>query len=160
MSELLRRWGVLAGAFLLAYVLDVIPLPDRLALARPAWLALVVIYWSMALPWRLHLGLVWLLGLLLDVLRRDLLGMHALALTCVAFGIQRYHLQVRAFPVWQQSLLVMSVIAVYEFLLFWAEGATAAQVPPYPWPAILSSGLLWPWVFAALRGLRRRFELT
>jgi cell shape-determining protein MreD len=32
--------------------------------------------------------------------------------------------------------------------------------PSFPWPGLLTSALIWPWIFAVLRHLRRRFGLA
>ena len=72
------RW-VIAISFLLAFLLAGIPLPSELQRFRPDWVAMVLIYWCMALPHRIGIGVGWTVGLLLDIGRGALLGQHALA---------------------------------------------------------------------------------
>ena len=42
------------------------PLPSLLDAYRPDWVALVVLYWVIALPHRINIGTAWVAGLLLD----------------------------------------------------------------------------------------------
>ena len=72
----------IALSFFVALILTIIPLPDWMASFRPEWVALTLIYWSMALPQRVGVGIGWGLGLALDVLKGALLGQHALAVFC------------------------------------------------------------------------------
>ena len=71
---------VIALSFLVAFLLAGVPLPDSLDRFRPDWVAMVLIYWGMALPHRVGIGVGWLVGLLLDVGRGALLGQLAQAL--------------------------------------------------------------------------------
>lgn len=150
------RWVILASIFV-GLALSMWPLPDAVRPFWPAWTALVLIYWGMALPHRVGVGTFWLVGLLLDVLKGAMLGEHALALTVVAFATSHWHLQVRVFPVHQQMLVVAILLALYEFLLFWIRGIVGIDQPLfYSLAPTLTGALAWPWLFFLLRGLRRR----
>ena len=72
-------WVILLS-FMLALLLDIIPLPLWVDRFRPDWPALILIYWSMALPHRVGIGSAWVLGLLVDAAKGTLIGQHALAL--------------------------------------------------------------------------------
>ena len=150
------RWIIYLGLFA-GLVLAVWPLPDVVRPFWPAWTALILVYWGMALPHRVNVGTFWLVGILLDVLKGALIGEHALALAVLAFVITRWHLQVRVFPVGQQILAVMLLLGLYEFLLFWIRGIAGASQPIfYSLAPVVTGGLAWPWLFFLLRGLRRR----
>lgn len=152
---------VIVASFALALVLTVVPLPDGVQHLRPPWATLVLVYWSIALPDRVGVGIAWGLGILLDVLTGTLLGQHALGLSVVAFVAVKLHQRIRLFPRWQQSLTVLIILLVDRLLALWVSGA-AGDPPPSFWywaPAVVGM-LLWPWVFIILRELRRRFEVT
>jgi len=136
------------------------PLPHWLAVWRPDWLALVLIYWCMAMPDRVGMGMAWMLGLLLDVLTGTILGLHALALVLIAYLVQRFYLQLRAFPVWQQSFLLLFLLAIYQLPLFWLSGWGARRDPTLAWQAIISGSLVWPWIFALMRSIQGRHGLS
>ncbi len=161
--SLLRQPGgwVIVLTLAVAFLLDSLPLPPWLARFNPDWLALVLIYWCLALPHRLGIGSAWLLGLLVDAARGSLLGQHALVYAVMAFLAVKTHRQVRAFPVWQQAISVVSFLLVGRLLLFWINGMLG--YPPRGWgflTPLLSALLLWPVLFILLRDLRRYYRLT
>lgn len=155
-----RNIGI-ALTLILALVLSVIALPPSLNVTRPEWVAMAIIYWSMALPRRVGLGVAWLTGLLLDVLTGSLLGQHALALTVVAYLSIRTHKRVRIYPLWQQSIAIGLMLLVYRLLLLWVYGITGHSPDQrIYWIPVLTSMLLWPLIFLLLRYIRRRLQIT
>jgi rod shape-determining protein MreD len=148
-------------SFLVAFMLTTLPLPDWAAPLRPAWVLLALVYWCMALPQRVGVGVGWLVGLALDALTGALLGQNALGLALVAYFTIRLHQRLRIFPLWQQALSVMVLVATYQVFVFWVKGLTGH--PPATlayWLPTLSSALLWPWVLVLLRELRLRFRVA
>lgn len=144
----------------LALMAEMLPLPHGLAFARPEFLALVLMYWSMALPDRSGLFLAWLSGLVVDVASGTLLGTHALSYLVMVGMVGLLHRRVRVMPLLQQALVILLVVALGRLMQFWIVGSTF-QAPPwqtYFLPA-LTSMLLWPFLFTALRNYRRRLAL-
>ena len=130
---------------LIALVLTVLPLPFYLDIARPPFLVLTVLYWSMAAPRAGGVGLGWFSGLLLDVFQGPVLGEHALALALVAYIFCREHQRIRTKPGFQQSLIVLAALAFYEGFLFLAiDGWTGHPLTsPLRWIHILTGALIW-----------------
>lgn len=66
MTLLVRHHGgwVILLSFIIALLLTTIPLPGLLADWRPAWVAMMLIYWCIVLPERVGVGIAWLLGLI------------------------------------------------------------------------------------------------
>ncbi len=160
---LLRYWGgwVILFSFVVAFLLTHIPLPEWADHFRPDWLSLFLIYWCMALPHRVGIGIGWTLGLFLDAAMGTLLGQHALGLAVVAFLTLKTHKQIRVFPLWQQAISVMLFLLIKQIVVFWINGVIG--YPPRDWwylaPA-LGGMLLWPWVFILLRDLRRYCQIA
>ncbi len=153
-------WVIVVTVFV-ALVLTIVPLPQSLEGFRPAWIALTVIYWSMALPQRVSVGVSWTLGLLLDVMMGTLLGQHAMAMTLLTLVTQKFHLQIRVFPWHQQMFIVGLLLGVYEFALFWVDGISGEGKPKQLYvTALIAGALLWPWTLALLRVLRRQYHVT
>lgn len=158
-----RRHGgwLIVLSFALALMLAAVPLPPWAAPYRPEWVTMVLIYWCLALPERVGVGAGWTAGLLLDVMGGSLLGQHALAFAIVAYLILRLYQRIRLFPLWQQALSILILIALEQMISLWIRGITGK--PPQTWiywmPA-LTSMLLWPWLFVILRDLRRRFRVS
>jgi rod shape-determining protein MreD len=142
--------GRLLITLVLALFLSVVPLPANLDAVRPAFLTLTVIYWSLAAPRAGGIAIGWFSGLALDIFQGSLLGEHALALSLVAYIAVREHQKVRAKHVFQQSLMVLGALVIYECVLFAIDGWTGHTLfGPLHWLQIVTGALLWP-VAAAL----------
>jgi len=144
---------------IVALMLSVAPLPDWLEAFRPDWLALTLIYWAMMLPRTWSVGSAWLIGLVLDVAHGTLLGQHALALCVVVYVTVRLHLLMRVFPMSQLSATVFSLLALYQFILFWINGVAGLPVPAISyWAPVISGAIFWPVVSMLLNGARMRAQ--
>jgi rod shape-determining protein MreD len=152
---------IIAGTFLVALVLTILPWPVWTEQYRPDWVALVLIYWCMALPGRIGVGTGFGVGLILDVLYGSLLGENALAKSLVAFLTVHLHLQLRMFPRWQQAVVVLILVAANNLLVLWIKHLAGAS--PSTWgyitPSIVSM-LIWPWLFVILRDIRRHGNVS
>lgn len=152
---------VIALSFLLAFLLGGIPWPGELDRFRPDWVAMVLIYWGMALPHRVGIGIGWTVGLLLDVARGALLGQHALAFAAVAYLTSQAYRQIRALPVWQQTFSILVFLLVKQILVFWISGVIG--YPPQNWwylaPAV-GGMVCWPLLFLVMRDVRQYFQVS
>ena len=152
-------WVILAS-FIIALLLTTIPLPGWLNDWRPAWVAMMLIYWCIVLPERVGIGIAWLLGLMLDVHTGALLGQNALGLSIIAYLTLRLHKQIRIFPPLQQSVLICFYLLLFQFLTLWIRGIIG--VPPQHWSfwtPVVSSMLLWPVFFIIMRATRRKYNV-
>lgn len=148
---------VIAASFTAALVLTAMPLPDWAQSWRPAWVPMVLIYWCIAVPERVGVGIGWLMGLLLDVLRVAPLGLHAAGLAIVAFIAVRSHQRVRMYPLWQQAVVVGFMLVMYSLLVAWMRALSGGTPPSAGYlSTAVTSMLLWPWLFVILRDLRRK----
>ncbi|WP_456380048.1 rod shape-determining protein MreD [Thiolapillus sp.] len=151
---------IIVITLIISLVLSVMPMPDELQHYRLQWSALVLIYWCMALPERVGVGIGFMVGLLLDILTGTLLGQHAFGLSVIAFLTLKAHKRVRVFPLWQQSVFVALVLYVDRLLFFWVDGAIGRPAGMMEsWVVPLLGGLIWPWLFIVFRDLRRRFHV-
>ena len=152
---------VIVLSFFLAYLLAIVPFPDWAMSYRPEWVAMVLIYWVMALPYRVGIGSAWLAGLILDILKGSVLGLNAIGLVIVAYVTLSLHLRFRMFSPIQQSGLVLILIGINLFICYWLEvmtGYTSASDMMFIMGA-LTSAILWPSLFQILRQTRRSFEV-
>lgn len=117
-----RPTGTIVLSVALGLALSVFPLPDPIDVARPAWMAMLVVFWSLHRPDTFGLAAAWVCGLLLDALQGTFLGQHALALTLICALAQRFRLRMRVSPIGQQAASVALLVAVYEFVLVWVDG--------------------------------------
>ena len=142
------------GTLIIALLLSILPLPEVIVSFRPDWVAIVLVYWSLFKPGHFGFLTAFWLGLALDTLYGSLLGQHALALLTVTYIARHFHLRIRVFPIWQMSVTVLALLALYEFLLFWADGVAARTVPAVDrWVPVAIGALLWPLIFASMHRL-------
>jgi rod shape-determining protein MreD len=153
--------GAILATLALAMFLSLLPMPTLLQDFRPPWVALVLIYWCLALPLRVGVGWAWLVGLLLDVLSGTVLGQHALAFSVMAFAVVQLHQRIRIFPLVQQAFSVLVVLLVERLLSLWVMGAIGQPAPRLGyWAPAVVGAILWPWVYIVLRDVRRRFQVA
>ena len=154
------RW-VIPASFVMALLLTALPMPEAAANWRPAWVALVLVYWCMAAPEKVGVMVGWTVGLLLDVMTGTLLGQHALGLSVVAYVAQHAHRRVRVLPLWRQGITIFVLVFLYQALLLWSNGirGISVEAPAY-WTSPFVSMLLWPWIFVVLRVIRRRYVVA
>jgi rod shape-determining protein MreD len=149
------------GTFLAALVLTILPGPDWAEQFRPDWVALVLIYWVIAVPQRIGVMTGWTVGLILDVLVGSLLGQQALAKSVLAFIALKLHLRMRVYPRWQQAFSVLLLVALNHLIVLWIKQLTdQAPVNWTYWTSSIVSMLIWPWLFVILRDLRRHANVA
>ncbi|MGB4246875.1 MAG: rod shape-determining protein MreD [Pseudohongiellaceae bacterium] len=148
-------------SFFVAYLLAIVPFPDWAMNYRPQWVAMVLIYWAMALPYRVGIGFAWVAGLLMDILEGSLLGLNALALAIIAYITLSLHQRLRMFSSVQQSALVLALIGLHLMMTHWMKIAAEQAVSSDLLFLLgaLSSAFVWPWMFVLLRQMRRGFSV-
>lgn len=152
---------IILATFLCGMMLSQMPLPDFIGWGRPEWVAMILIYWVIALPHRVGVGSAFVAGIVLDVIRGSVLGANALALVIVAYMAQTLHRRIRVFPLWQQSVLVVVLVGCHQLILHWVQslvGYTGDSLL-FLLPAGVSL-ICWPLVFMALRRVRRLFHVS
>lgn len=159
-SSLRSPWWYIHASILIALILSIMPLPIALKPMRPDWVAMVVIYWAMALPHRVNIGTAWGVGFLLDILLGTVLGVHAFALSLVIFAVSSNFQKLRNFSVWQQSILIGAFLLLYHVVIFLINRflLNVQFTFEYISPAFTSI-LFWLWLFPLLRAYRRRFKV-
>ncbi len=146
--------------FIVALLLQIIALPEWAEAARPEWMAIVLIYWCIAIPERVGIIIAWLAGLTLDVAHGALLGQNALTLAITAYLAIRLHQRIRLFPMWQQAVSILLLVTLHLMLVLWIKGATGQSIETLAyWLPAVTSMLAWPLVFTILRGLRRGYRV-
>ena len=148
-------------SFFLAYLLAIVPFPEWAMNYRPEWVPIVLIYWTMALPYRIGIGSACAAGLVLDVLEGSTLGMNALALVIVAYVALSLHQRMRMFSSVQQSGLVLVLVGLNLMLCNWLQIVTGQSVSSNLMflMAALTSAVIWPSLFQLLRQIRRSFDV-
>ncbi|MDJ0879160.1 MAG: rod shape-determining protein MreD [Halieaceae bacterium] len=152
---------VIVLTFAAAFLLAAYPLPTGLRWARPEWVTLVLIYWTIALPQRVGIVVAFGVGLLLDVLEGSVLGQNALSLSVVTYLALVLYQRLRVFNVLQQASVIFVMVGINQLVSQWVQNLTGVGAVSllFLLPAFLSA-LLWPAVLTVLRGLRRRYQVA
>lgn len=155
-----RTWIPFATVFL-AMVLLVIPSPELIRGFLPDWVSLVLIYWALALPTRMRVSLAWLAGLAVDLVTLGIPGAHALSKAVLVYLVKILALRVRAYPLWQQSVMVMALLGLEVLVLAIVDIVTAGGLGElHRWTAVIVGGLAWPLVYVTLRRSRHLANLS
>ena len=153
--------GIIAMSFIIAIMLTALPLPDWAVNWRPDWVAVVLIYWCMAVPDRIGIFVAWFLGLLLDVQQGNILGQNALSMTLIAFLTINSYQRMRAYPLLQQAVLVCFYLLLYKLVMLLILVYLGLNKSDWTyWMPAITSMLLWPWLFIILRDVRRKHRIS
>ena len=152
-------WAIVA-TLIVALILAVMHLPEWwpqwLGWLRPDWIALTVFFWVLAVPHRFGMVAAWLLGLLVDVLYAEPLGLHGALLAILTYITWSFYERLRMFSALQQSFILF-------FLIFMAEAVRMLGLMllinreaqfSFFWTAV-ASALLWPVLRAVLEAVQR-----
>lgn len=155
------RHYVIALTVTFALILQIMPMPILLHPYRPDWVLLVLSYWALALPHRANVGVAFINGVVLDILLGTTIGVHSFAMSVSIFILASNYQRLRNYSVWQQSFVIGVVVALYHVIVFWLQHLLTDIffLFDYLWP-VVTSMLLWPWLFLVLRKFRRQFGVT
>lgn len=156
-----RTYLVMVGSLVVAMALRILPLPHDGFVLNPDWIALCLIYWTMALPERVGVGTGWLVGLFADVLTGRALGQHAVAYSVVVYLSLRWYRRLRLYPLPQQALWVLMFLFVSQLLVFWTQNAKHPEALTLEyWLPPATGAVVWPLVFVLLRHIRRYYKIS
>mgnify|MGYP006142217335 CR=1 FL=1 len=147
--------------FLAAFLLAVIAFPPWLLWARPEWLALVLIYWTIALPHRVGMFTGLIVGVLLDSLEGAVFGQNAFSLMVVALLSLVLYQRLRVFNVLQQAGTIFILVGINQLICQWVQNlqGRGSDSLLFLLPAF-TSALMWPVVLLVLRSLRRHYRVS
>ncbi len=155
----MRSSFTIIATLFIAFVLTVVPMPDWASWMRPAWLLMVLMFWSINTPDRVGVGVAFLVGLILDLMNGGLVGEHAMTFTAMIYLTSKFHLRLRMYTFLQQGASVFLFVLAYELIRYCIQGFIG-ELPMNPlyWLSSVTSVLFWPWIFALLRDCQRWFE--
>ncbi|WP_216782505.1 rod shape-determining protein MreD [Candidatus Profftia tarda] len=150
-------WGIWLF-FVLAFVLQIMPWPDKLMMLRPNWLALFLIYWVMAAPKQVNIGTGFILGIIWDVIVGSTLGIRGLALSLLSYFVAFECHRFRNMQLWKHGCMVVLLTAAMDIIISWGEFiiGNASFHPELFWSSFVN-GMLWPWLFLLISKLRQRY---
>lgn len=152
-------WLFWASMFM-AMLLLLLPWPLQVAMLKPYWPILILMFWIMEAPSRVSIGIIFLFGLMLDVVHGYLLGDQALRLVLVVYLVQKFRAQLRFFPMWQQTLVVLALLINDTALRLIIAFVSRQSMPSHLiWLSAIIGAVLWPFVFLLLDRLFTRLRV-
>lgn len=121
--------GLIFFSFVGAYLLSALPWSGTWLLARPDFMLLVLIFWTLHQPRSIGQGTAFTLGLLMDVSDSMLLGQHALAYVVAAFGAQVLRVRILTFSIPEQTLHVLGITVASAAVMLLLNLALGADFP-------------------------------
>ncbi len=136
---------------IIAMGLKIAPIPPALFPFNPDWILLVIIAYTLIMPYKFSIGSAWLIGLLTDVLTSKLFGQYALAYAVCAYIVATLYRQIRHFSIIQQCILVFLLLLIAKATIFITTSIQG--IPRTDWsywsPAIIGA-LVWPLIYRLL----------
>ena len=157
-----NRYALLAatvlGALLLTAARLPVDAPEWLRWLRPDWALAVLLYWTLIAPARLATVWAWLLGILVDVLYGDLLGLHAMTLAMAVFATARFQQRLVLFKLPQQAGFVFGVAVATELgRALLRAAAVGADVSPFLLGPPLTTAAVFMLLLVAMPQQAKRF---
>lgn len=134
-------------AAFMTLVLTIIPLPEIIAVFRPPWVLMFVLYVQFFLPRYFRVTWVFLLGLSMDVLLASVIGEHAFALLLVSGVASNKARRFHFFSVAQQMILIALFCLVYQLVIVLIDAALGYNNEIlFAFGTVLVTMIFWPWV--------------
>ena len=151
---------ILVAIFFLAMLTEVLHAPRDwpfwLSWFRPHFTIMVVLLWATYYAGSVNFILIWLLGLLLDVLYGSLLGVNACLLVLISFLAWKFHERFVSYSYFQQVVLVFLVSLFYRATLCSIIQDNLVNILMDALVSSSVSSLLWPYFQSLIRRLRQR----
>jgi len=151
-------WVILVS-LLVAMLLGVVHLPaswpEWLGWFRPDWLLLVLFFWVVEVPHRVGMIAMWCMGVFVDVLYADPIGLNGFILAAVTFIAWRFFERLRMYSVLQQCAIIFALVVGAEFLRIFVIGLDSER--QWSWGVLVTPLItmaLWPPLFLILLRIR------
>ncbi|GAA6144593.1 rod shape-determining protein MreD [Thalassolituus maritimus] len=146
-------------ALFVAFVLEHFQLPEVIDWFQPAWVMLVVTAAVLAAPSVFGLWLAIPLGLMLDVEKNTLLGLHVILVAMHIYLLQLLYRRMYLFNVLQQSAVLFLMVLAEQIIHYWAMAVMREDMMPVMLLApALTSAVLWPWMYVLVYRSLQRME--
>ena len=152
--------GLMFFSLVGAYLLSVLPWTGRWLLARPDFVLIVLIFWTVHEPRSIGQGVGFALGLLMDVSDSMLLGQHALAYVIAVFGAQVIRVRILSFHLPEQTLHVLGLTITAAAVMLSLNLLLGAEFPGFAFMVSpILTALCWAptnWLLYSSKVRRRR----
>ena len=153
---MMRILFLIGFSFLIALLLEIVPIPNWAIWFRPAFVLLILIFWTLTAPNLVGIIVAFLLGLIMDLLMGTLLGTHSAIFVMIIYVVLRFHMRIRLIPLWQQTIIIFGLVLWYQIFLSWCSGLLGEfRADLWFWLPALTSIVIWPWIYTILKTYSR-----
>ncbi len=141
-----QSWYVFIS-FVIALILNFVPLQSFALVMRPDFVALIILYWSINQPQQFGMSIAFCMGLMMDVDHASILGHHALVY-CVIISIASVsRRRIKIFGLVQQIPQIFIILIIAQGLFALIALINGAIMPDWQFfLGSLSGAILWPFI--------------
>lgn len=157
----IRATIITLATIFMAIALEHLPMPSLLSWLQPLWLLLVITVLILHAPQYFGLWLAIPLGFMMDVENNQLFGVHVITFGVHIVLLQLFYRRLQTFHFLQLTLPVALMVMLHQVLLYMAIALVGENRTPVPiWQPVLTSALVWPWLYAIVHMSIRRLNLS
>lgn len=145
----------IAGSIFAALMLNWLPWQGLWLALRPDFAALLLLYWCTHKPYRIGIGIAFIIGIFADVGDANLFGQHALSYSVLAFGGIMLHRRIQMFEVHEQPMQVFPLLLLSYAAFASVHWLTGGKISWEYFLGCLTSALLWVPLSFLLQTMRR-----
>jgi rod shape-determining protein MreD len=136
--------GYIAVSLVLSLILNLLPLHQDIAIFRPDFVAIAIIYWNINHPHKMGMSIAFIMGLMMDVGNTGILGQHALAYCIVIYLTLVFGRRLRIFNVMQQAPQIGLILFVMQIAIILVAVSGGSHLPTWQYfSATVTGTLLW-----------------
>lgn len=159
-SSTVRIYLLVALSVLMGAILTFLQLSLNVSWLHPLWMVLVLFYWALMIPQYVNVGIAFIIGIILDLIHGAYIGEHGLALVLVVFLITKFRHTIISCNFWQQFVIIFSLIAGYQFLLFLIKVVVGEPVAVWSiLGGIIVNSIVWPFLVFLLHNCRLKLHI-
>ena len=132
---------------IISFVLTIIPMPAPLALLKPNWPLLTLLYIELYLPRQYRLYLVLFVGICMDVLVSTVIGEHIFVYAVVGFIAMKQSRCFYFYTIWQQVAWIGIFCLIAQGLIMFIDYFLGHVMASFlTLGSVLTSAIVWPWL--------------
>ena len=112
----IKAWLLILSSFFVAFMFMFLNLPNWVEWICPQWLVVMVLFWAFTVPYRVNVGVAWVVGFLLDMLYNVPVGENALALVTATYFIILFSKKIKLLSFWKKTAVVFGLFIWCQLL--------------------------------------------
>lgn len=151
----IKQWRFYQALSLMAAAtLTAWPLPESLAPWQPQWIAMVMISWIIIQAGKAGFGMVWVGGLMSDLITGSWISVHIVSYSIIAYLCTRFHRTLQLSSTLQTSIPVGLLLALHLGYLHLLSIFLSNVNPGLPfWASLPTSIVIWPVLYSLMKKL-------